>query len=410
MTMNDIGRPSAKRKNADIGPANVAQNFDGLAELQRERHRLAAELKGVEAAIAAADAQRDARARERAMTTAVARQCVFRDGTPKTMPGHREIARRYAWSAYKAGKSLPRPVKGQIGRSKLITLIRNREVERICSARYGGTLPDDPAGRDLIMIVAHHIAHIGSDASRHILAWISVWAPWMPQDQAAALVAGVIARPLKFKADTLGWRLRLSAAERTALAITTIGAFDLTKAERERARKLRRAAAERKRRRKKGAMPRDHYTAASLAKARPWDEAGMSRSSWYRRGKPAGSPWEAQSSQCEDMGALPSPVSRKNGFETSPRPAGDSDYADRIPVSNRALRAGVASSHIARRSAVSSRAQSRREEQPPSLPPAHAPISVALCEPCSGRLRSLPRRTNAKYPTDHSWQFANSDF
>lgn len=393
MTMKHIERTSVKRKLVNAPHLNAAQNSeelrraspDVLPELHRERHSLAAKLKAVEAAIAAADAQRDAKARERAMTTAVARTTMFRDGSPKDLPGHREIARRYAWSTYKADKSLPRPTKGQTGRSSLITRIRMRELERVCSARHGATLPDDSAGRDLATIVAHHIVHMGSDAARHIVAWIGVWAPWWPQDQAAELAAGVIARPLKFTADTLGWRLRLSAAERTRLAITTIGAFDLTKAQRARSHKLRRAAAERARRRKKGALPRGDYEASLLARTRPWAELGMSRASWYRRGKPS-SIWEANPPKWDDMEHSKVPVSRKNARETSPWPAVDSDYADHTPVSIRPLRAGIGPSPIARPSTVSSRPQGRREEQTPSHPPLHAPISVPRGDACSGRI------------------------
>jgi hypothetical protein len=72
----------------------------------------------------------------------------------------------------------------------------------------------------------------------------------LPRDKAQALAETVAADPRKFKADALAWRLRLSMAERTSLKITTIGAFDLSKAEREAERKRRRCEAERARRAK----------------------------------------------------------------------------------------------------------------------------------------------------------------
>jgi hypothetical protein len=55
----------------------------------------------------------------------------------------------------------------------------------------------------------------------------------MPQHEAERLADRVAAEPRKFTADALAWRLRLPMAERTALRITTIGAFDVDKAGRE---------------------------------------------------------------------------------------------------------------------------------------------------------------------------------
>lgn len=33
-------------------------------------------------------------------------------------------------------------------------------------------------------------------------------------------------------------------------------------------------------------QPRDEYLANSISKAKPWEELGISRATWYRRGKP----------------------------------------------------------------------------------------------------------------------------
>src|SRR5262249_17356885 len=123
----------------------------------------------------------------------------------------------------------------------------------------------------------------GADAERHIIAWAGVWCPWMCDEEVISRAAGIIARPLKWKADTLGWRLRLSYAEREELGITTIGSFDADKTARERRRKLKRAARDREQRRKKGARPREEYLATSLARTRPWERLGISRATWYRR-------------------------------------------------------------------------------------------------------------------------------
>lgn len=34
------------------------------------------------------------------------------------------------------------------------------------------------------------------------------------------------------------------------------------------------------------AVPRDEYEANSISRAKPWEAMGMSRATWYRKGKP----------------------------------------------------------------------------------------------------------------------------
>jgi hypothetical protein len=316
-------------------PRRVSDENDRLADLRSARAKVIAEWNSVEAAIAAIEGRQAARARERTMTMAAARGRAYRDGTPRDSAEHREIARRYAWYAYKGGKTLPSRIDpARPGGCKLLTLIRLRELERIFSSRYGAVLPDDDSGRDDVQIAAHHIAHMGPDAERHIAAWAGLWAPWMPADEVAALVARVIARPIKFLADTLGWRLRLSRDERHELAITTIGAFDQNAEARKTFRKLKRRMAERRRRRAKGAKSREAYESRSLAKGKPWEALGMSRRTWYRRGRPsppapspAGGSHPPKAPRRE--GTLPerdhtaTGISDRIGRGTSARPAGE---------------------------------------------------------------------------------------
>jgi hypothetical protein len=125
-------------------------------------------------------------------------------------------------------------------------------------------------------ISAHHIAHLGGDAQDHIVAWARMRCPWMAAGEAAAIAAEVMAHPVKWKADTLGWRLGLTDAQRTALKITTIGGIDVSEAERLERRKEKRRAADRARRAKrstgkprgrprKNARPADSITIAGRA-------------------------------------------------------------------------------------------------------------------------------------------------
>jgi hypothetical protein len=258
-----------------------------MANLHRTRQAIIAEIKQKEMELLAFDARRDARAREQAISTAARKIRIFRDGSPRDSDRHGEIARRYAWDNYKKRYGLSSPGRRQTGKDKLITMIRLRELERLYSRRHGGILPNNVTGSSQATIAAHHIAYLGGDMRKHIASWMSVWAPWMGRDEVTALTTAVEARPLKFKADTLGWRLRLSNEERYELKITTIGATDVNKDQRSRFRKTKRAFEDRVRRRQKGSIPRVQYESSSLTRSQPWVKHRMSRATWYRKGKPS---------------------------------------------------------------------------------------------------------------------------
>ena len=159
-----------------------------------------------------------------------------------------EVKRRYAWQARQQRQSgrAEKPDK-----ATLITKIRLRELERLFMIRYGRFLPDDDAGRDDLTLVAHHIVWLRGEVVEHIVAWARAWAPWMPPEEAERIAEQVAAEPRKWTADALAWLLRLTAAERAMLKITTIGAFDMDKAERAEQRKIKRRAAEKERRARK---------------------------------------------------------------------------------------------------------------------------------------------------------------
>ena len=200
---------------------------------------------------------------------------------------HVEIAVRYNWLAREARKNAwPAfgPKKYPRGSRPLISRLRLRELERVYVSRYGAHLPCDDAGLEDLEIAAHHIAQIGGDVRGHITGWAADWMPDLPRPQVEALAEKVLSDPRKFKAATLGWRLRLTDQERTVLGITTIAAFDITPAERAACRKRKaceRMARWRDRRRMMGPpKPRP------LSQTKPWKTLGMSRATWFRKGKP----------------------------------------------------------------------------------------------------------------------------
>ena len=129
---------------------------------------------------------------------------------------HTEIDVRYAWLArHNLGDARERFPRGS---PALLCRVRLRELEALYDRRYGRFLPYDDAGIDDLKIAAHHIAHMRGDALGHIVDWAGTWMPDLPHERAEALARDVVDEPVKFKAATLAWRLRLTEEERTALA------------------------------------------------------------------------------------------------------------------------------------------------------------------------------------------------
>ena len=165
----------------------------------------------------------------------------------------------------------------------IIPRLRRKGLKRLFLFRWGQILPDDDAGRDDLTIMAHTIAQLPGDASHHIEMFVEVSAPWMTRQDVDHMLATVLVKPLQFRADTLGARLGLREVERTRLHIRTIGAIDLTKAERLSRRRNRQRRNRAQLRRTNGAKPRAIYEATSASRRRPWEALGISRRTWERR-------------------------------------------------------------------------------------------------------------------------------
>ena len=183
---------------------------------------------------------------------------------------HREIARRY---------------KRAKRRKVSLAALRIRDLNRLFRARYGETLPDDDSGRDDARIMAHHLASLSGDPRRHVLEWFKLRAPWLSLADADKLLIEAIAKPRRWRADRLAWRLRLIEVDRAALGITTIGAIDKGLADRLKRRQERKRAFREAQRRARGARARADYEAQSLSRTQPWKAEGISRRTWERRRK-----------------------------------------------------------------------------------------------------------------------------
>ena len=162
------------------------------------------------------------------------------------------------------------------------------DLNKLFASRYGGNresyvFPDDDAGLEDLKILLHHYALNNPLAMSRIF---KLRAPWMDEAAANRCLEQIEAFPQKWRTDTLGRKLNLTGAEWRTLRLRTIAPVDMTRQERVAfsqalARQRRQA-----KRRSKGKKPRAEYLAKSLSHTKPWLAHNISRSTWYRRGKP----------------------------------------------------------------------------------------------------------------------------
>lgn len=152
------------------------------------------------------------------------------------------------------------------------------DLVRFFEVTYGDAMPDDDAGREDFFILAHHVARLNGDPARIVRRYAAQWVTWMSDDELAATVRRVSAKPIKWTAETLGQRLELLNDVRTKLGITTIRPIDVSPEQLERQRRERASV-------KRRTKSRAEYEDGSLTKAAPWKAEGMSRAKWYRRQK-----------------------------------------------------------------------------------------------------------------------------
>lgn len=172
---------------------------------------------------------------------------------------------------------------------------RVREIERIIQARYGA-IPDTDDADVILEPVACAYAQILR--TRHGRAefkllidrvglWCDRWAPEVSIKVQRAVCSRALKRLRNFTADEAAEQLQLSYDERMRLKITTIGAFDVSKKQRDKLYKDRKKERDRKRAAKKralkGSIPRSEYISGSLSARRPWEAEGISRRTWERR-------------------------------------------------------------------------------------------------------------------------------
>lgn len=187
---------------------------------------------------------------------------------------HREVAQRYARKA--------RQRAGVVPKSRTMAAARISELTRLFDDLFGPMrLPNSDDGYQAARVMVHHIGRL-KHAERRMSDWLGTCAGFLSMAERERLISEVDECPLKWTADKLAWKFKVTLEQRTRLKLTTIGAIDLPKVERIK----RRARAKRDRmaanRQAQGAMTRAEYRKA-VKSAKPWEAEGLSRASWYRR-------------------------------------------------------------------------------------------------------------------------------
>lgn len=169
----------------------------------------------------------------------------FKPPSPRRLAALKyEIARRYERKA-KVGK-----------RSRGMAAIRISELMRWLDHSYGAGVQLAPCQHSemIVRVFTHHFMAL-PDGARRLTSWFDQYAPWLQLRDREYLIGEAIHCPLRWSADRLAWKIRLTDATRTKLKIKTIGAIDCNKQQRLARRKAKRADRQRLRRAAKRLIP-----------------------------------------------------------------------------------------------------------------------------------------------------------
>jgi hypothetical protein len=137
-------------------------------------------------------------------------------------------------------------------RSRGMAAIRLAELTRWLDDEYGQgvEMPATEHSYGIVRVFAHHLGAL-RDAPRRITKWADTYAPWIKPRDLERLITETQDCPLKWSADKLAWKLRLTDARRAELKIKTIGAIDCNRDQRKARDRKRRAEREKARRKSK---------------------------------------------------------------------------------------------------------------------------------------------------------------
>lgn len=160
---------------------------------------------------------------------------MIRRPTPELVRARQwEIKRRYA-RHLKVGK-----------RSRPMASIRIAELGRWLddTSGVGTELQPCQQSESIARIFVHHFVVL-ADGNRRAAQWLDTYCPWISTPDREYMITEANHCPIKWSADKLAWKIRLTDAKRTELKITTIGAIDCNAQQRTERRKAKQAELQR---------------------------------------------------------------------------------------------------------------------------------------------------------------------
>ena len=109
-----------------------------------------------------------------------------------------------------------------------------REIEALIRHRHGQMIPDPTGTDDVDACMAYVTAAAGSQSDQDMRDWCAYWAPWISPSDLDAIVIRSSTRKRMIPADDVARLLGVTFELRSLLTFKTIGACDVSKAERQR--------------------------------------------------------------------------------------------------------------------------------------------------------------------------------
>lgn len=134
-------------------------------------------------------------------------------------------------------------------RTRPMAAIRIAELKRWLVDLVGEGVELDASqwAETIARIFVHHFVVL-ADGNRRAAEWLDTNCPWIATPDREYMITEANHCPLKWSADKLAWKIRLTDAKRSELKITTIGAIDFNKDQRKARDRTRRAEREKQRR------------------------------------------------------------------------------------------------------------------------------------------------------------------
>jgi hypothetical protein len=150
-----------------------------------------------------------------------------------------EIVRARKWEIKRRYERTPKVGK----RSRPMAAIRIAELQRWLADVVGAGTELEPsnASEGVARIFVHHFVVL-ADGNRRAAQWLAAYCPWISLPDREYMITEANHCPLKWTADKLAWKIRLTDAKRAELKITTIGAIDCSRDERKARRERENAA------------------------------------------------------------------------------------------------------------------------------------------------------------------------